>query len=186
MTETSRTPPAVTAVRTIEHAVRLDGAARLLEPAARALVAGRGRRDLPYGRVVGHAIHPVLTDLPIGAWISASVLDLTAGPSAAPAARRLVGFGVLSAIPTVVTGLAEWAAVDQLSMWVGVVHAAANAVGLVLNVGSWVARSHGHRGRGAALTLASQVALGVGGQLGGHLTLVRKEGAHSYGRQATS
>jgi uncharacterized membrane protein len=186
MTEPSRIPPALAAVSALEQARRLDDVARLLEPAARALVAGRLRRDLLYGRVAGHAIHPVLTDLPIGAWVSASVLDLTGGASAAPAARRLVGFGLLTAVPTVVTGLAEWAAVDRESKRVGVVHAAANAVGLALNVGSWVARRHGHRGRGVALTLVSQLALGMGGQLGGHLTLVRKEGSHAYGRQATT
>src|SRR5947208_10573528 len=48
------------------------------------------------GTWLGHQLHPVLTDLPIGAWTMATALDLTGGRRADAAARRLVGLGVRS------------------------------------------------------------------------------------------
>ncbi len=53
-------------------------------------------RDLLTGRWLGHAVHPVLTDLPIGFWTSAFTLDLIGGRRSRAAAQRLVGLGVLS------------------------------------------------------------------------------------------
>ena len=49
------------------------------------------------GTWLGHQLHPMLTDLPIGAWVMAAILDWTTGRSGATAARRLVGVGVLAA-----------------------------------------------------------------------------------------
>src|SRR6187402_2872596 len=83
-----------------------------LDPAAAAVTAiGRGiPRDLARRahELLGHPIHPMFTDLPIGFWTSAWFLDLLPGrKSTAPAARRLLGLGVLSTVPTVVSGLGD-------------------------------------------------------------------------------
>jgi hypothetical protein len=42
------------------------------------VVTGRGR-ELLGGRWLGHSLHPLLTDLPLGCWSSASLLDLLGG-----------------------------------------------------------------------------------------------------------
>lgn len=166
-------------MRALEEDARLDAAVDALSPAANRLVTAAPLRDVLLGRALGHAVHPLLTDLPIGFWTSATVLDLAGGRHSRDAARRLVGLGVLGAVPTVLTGVAEWAVADRRSRRVGVVHAALNATGLWLNVASWQSRRHGHHRAGLVLTLAANVAVAVGGQLGGHLTLVRHLGSRT-------
>lgn len=169
--------PLVTATRALEDDARLDAAVGALRGLADRLVADRPRRDLLEGRVLGHALHPVLTDAPLGLWSSAVALDLLGGRGSRRAARRLVGLGVLATAPAVATGLAEWARTEPRAQRVGVVHAAANTVGLVLFAASWVARGRGHHGRGTGLALAGAAAAGVGGYLGGHLAIARNVGS---------
>ncbi|MDQ6642413.1 MAG: hypothetical protein M3Y66_07965, partial [Actinomycetota bacterium] len=52
------------------------------------------------GGWLGHGVHPVLTDLPLGCWVSATLVDLVGGHQGRTAATRLVGIGVASALPT--------------------------------------------------------------------------------------
>ena len=68
-------------------------AGKLLDIAQRALKPGP-LRDAASGTFLGHALHPLLTDLPIGAWTSATFLDHFGGRRSEPAARRLIGLGV--------------------------------------------------------------------------------------------
>lgn len=173
---TDRPSPVAGITRGIEDNRKLDAAVRALKPLADGLVANPSVRDLLHGRWLGHALHPLLTDLPLGMWMSSMALDLTGGPSARPAASRLVGLGVLAAVPTAVTGLAEWAVADTKSQRVGVTHATANSVALTCFTASWVARRAGRHDQGVALSLAGGLVSVWGGFLGGHLTLARKVG----------
>lgn len=172
--QATATPPLVEWTTRIEHLTGLDRLVGLVRPFADGLVAVPARRDLLRGRWVGHALHPVLTDLPIGFWTSANVLDLVGGKQSRPAARRLVALGLLSALPTAATGLAEWAGTGEREQRVGVVHAGANTVALGLYTASWRARRNHRHGRGVLLGLAGSAAVSVGGYLGGHLAAARK------------
>jgi uncharacterized membrane protein len=168
--------PLVDAVRGIESSTSLDPAMSVLDKVAMTVARPGTAQDVLTGSWLGHALHPLLTDVPLGMWMSASLLDILGGRAARPAARKLVGLGVAAAIPTAATGLAEWLQVDRASQRVGVVHASANSVGLMFYTASWMARRRGHHVRGAAAALAGGVAAMVGGYLGGHLTLARKAG----------
>jgi uncharacterized membrane protein len=170
--------PLVRATLALEGATALDALTRLVAPAARALVRSPERRDLLQGRWLGHAVHPVLVMVPVGAWSSVSILDLVGGPAARPAARTLTGVGILASVPAAVTGLAEWADANQRDRRTATVHALSNSIGLAFYVRSWRARRKGQHARGAALAVAGSAAVGVGGYLGGHLTMVRKVGSH--------
>lgn len=122
------------------------------------------------GSWLGHPLHPLLTDLPIGAWTGAAVLDLTGGRRAGPSADALVAFGVAAAFPTALSGAADWADYnDDRVRRVGLVHAVANSLALGLHVASLVSRRRGHRARGRALSMAGMGAVAAGGYLGGHL-----------------
>ena len=171
---TTGTPALVELTRRIEGTQALDGPTRAVQRVADALLAGRTRRELLHGTWLGHAVHPVLTDVPIGCWVSASLLDVLGGPQARPAATRLVGIGLAAAVPTAVTGLAEWGVAGQREQRVGLVHAASNTVALGLYAASYAARRNGRHGRGAVLALAGSAAAGAGGYLGGHLVSARK------------
>ena len=95
----------------------LSGAGRTLGGAAGKLIKPGRVKDLLSGTWLGHAAHPVLTDLPIGSFTSALALDLLGGSDAAAGAQTLVGLGILSAIPTALTGLSDLADVaDQLGV----------------------------------------------------------------------
>jgi nitrite reductase/ring-hydroxylating ferredoxin subunit/uncharacterized membrane protein len=133
-------------------------------------------KDVLHGVWLGHPLHPVLTDLPIGFWTSAFVLDLVGGRRARPAADVLVGIGVATALPTAATGLADWSDLDEPERRSGIVHAAANVTATALYGLSFVARRRGHRARGVALGLAGAAAATAGGFLGGHLAYRRAAG----------
>jgi len=156
-------------VRRIAGADGLDAVATPLGKVISRLVQPTTVRNLLSGTWLGHAVHPVLTDLPIGAWSMATLLDLAGGEDAQPAADLLVGVGVLTAVPTAATGLHDWSDTMGAESRVGVVHAGANVAALGLYAGSLVARRAGHRRRGTWLGLAGLAALTVGGYLGGHL-----------------
>lgn len=171
---TTRPPLLVRLTQRVESSSGLDKAVRLVRPVADALNASRQRRDALQGMWIGHGIHPLLTDLPLGMWMSTSLLDLLGGTSSRPAARLLLGLGIVSAVPTAVTGVSEWGSAGVREKRVGLVHASANSTALLMYVASWVMRGRGRHGAGMALALAGGTAATVGGYLGGHLTEVRK------------
>jgi nitrite reductase/ring-hydroxylating ferredoxin subunit len=159
-------------INDIETSKALDG---LSGPTASLVQRATGSdtiKSVLSGTWLGHQLHPVLTDLPIGAWVMASALDVTAGPSGAPAARRLVGMGVLTALPTAATGASDWTDTYGGEQRVGLVHGLSNLAATLLQAMSWAARGRGQRRTGVAL---SGVGLGIvlgSSYLGGHLTLV--------------
>jgi nitrite reductase/ring-hydroxylating ferredoxin subunit/uncharacterized membrane protein len=160
-------------VRRIERFTALDKLAQPVAGVVGRAVRPRWVRNVLSGTALGHPLHPVLTDLPIGAWSMSALLDAIGGASAEPAADLLVGVGILSAIPTAMTGLNDWSDTLGAETRVGVVHAAANVAALGLYGASLLARRSGRRGRGKALGLAGAGVLMVGGYLGGHLSFAR-------------
>ncbi|MBO9567725.1 MAG: DUF2231 domain-containing protein [Cellulomonas iranensis] len=165
------TSVALRLTRTVEDARALDGVVERLRPRVVAALAERpGLAALLHGRPLGHALHPLMTDLPLGLWTGATVLDLLGGETARPHADRLVGLGVLTALPTSVTGVADWARSDRRTRRVGVVHAAFNGAALGLYGLSWLLRRRGARTAGVAVSLLATGAVGAGGYLGGHMS----------------
>ena len=172
-----RTPGAlVAAMRRIEDDSRLDGFAGRLEAVAGAVVRSPTTADALRGVWLGHALHPLLTDFPLGAWMSASFLDLFGGERARPASQRLIGFGLLVALPTAAAGLAEWRDTGGGARRVGVVHAGINSTATLLYGSSWLARRRGAHRTAVTLGVGGGVVATLGGYFGGHLTLVRKIG----------
>lgn len=176
MDPTDRTP-LVRWTRQLEETTALDGVSRLLAPPVRAAFGTGPRGEALRGEWLGHALHPILTDLVIGTWTSATILDLVGGRDSRTAARRLVAAGLLAAGPTAWTGWAEWSVAGTREQRVGVVHAASNAVSIGAYAASWNARRRGRHVRGAGLALAGAAVSGVGAYLGGHLAIARKVGS---------
>jgi len=155
----------------MEREKRLDGVANAVGDVVGKVVPTGPLKDLLSGKWLGHTLHPVLTDAPIGAWLSASLLDITGGPESEAAARRLVGWGIVAALPTAWTGLSDYSDTFGPERRVGIVHAGCNALALGLYGASWAARRRGSTGTGKALGLAGFGVASVGAYLGGHLSL---------------
>lgn len=120
--------------------------------------------------LLGHPVHPALTDLPIGFWTSAWCLDLLPGRAAtALAARRLIALGVLSTVPAVVTGLGDASELPHRERRMSAAHASLNVAATAAFALSWWMRRRETTGAaravahvGAALATA---AAAVGGRL---------------------
>lgn len=130
--------------------------------------------ELARGKPLGHPVHPALTDLPIGFWTSSFLLDVVGGRRSAAASRTLVGVGVISAVPTIVAGLADLPTLTAEKRRVAVVHAASNAVATLLYAKSWSLRKR-HRIVGVGVGLAAATAATIGGYLGGWLAFGKEK-----------
>jgi hypothetical protein len=159
-------------MRRIEANRALDPPADLLRALVHgALPAGPVRNALR-GDWLGHAFHPLLTDFVEGPWMAASFLDLFGPDGSAPAARRLLGFGLLVAVPAYATGLLEWAEEERVEQRrVGLVHIGMISSAIALYTASYLSRRSG--GRGRFLGVAAGLIASADGYVGGHMSHVR-------------
>ncbi|HEX3732844.1 MAG TPA: DUF2231 domain-containing protein [Mycobacteriales bacterium] len=164
------------AIRRIHETDVFDRPAEVLRRIAEAALTSPRVRSVLRGEQIGHALHPILTDFPLGAWTSTSLLDLFGGPRARPAATGLLSFGIAAAVPTALSGLAEWQKTTGPARRVGTGHAIVNSAALALYSSSLVARLRDRHTTAVALGLAGGLMAIVGGYLGGHLSLTLKVG----------
>ncbi len=100
---------------------------------------------------------------------SAIFLDFYKDDSCRLAAKQLVAVGVVTAVPTAISGWAQWSMKDQGTKRVGIVHAAINAAATLVYFASWAARKRGRHELGIGLARAGAVLLLASGFLGGHV-----------------
>ena len=166
----------------LESAGALDRPAQIARRRVGRLIPEGPAKAVLSGAWLGHALHPMLSDIPIGTWTSAVLLDWTGGKASQSAADRLILTGLLAAGATIATGWSDWSDAERDNAAVrrsGLVHAATNATATTLMVSSAVARTRGERGRGKLLSLAGSAALAAGGWLGGHLSYTLGAGVHA-------
>jgi nitrite reductase/ring-hydroxylating ferredoxin subunit/uncharacterized membrane protein len=166
-----RSPAASEIAERIAGLEQLDPVAEPIAKWVRDTVPRGPVKDALSGTWLAHTLHPLLQLLPLGTWTSAVILDLLGGDE--DAADLLVGTGLLATIPTVATGLTDYADTTVASESVkriGLLHAAANVTGTTLFATSLLARRRGARGKGKLLALAGMGAVTAGGWLGGHLS----------------
>lgn len=161
-------------MKRLENEDRLDSLIARVAPVVDRVIATPGARHGLQGRWLGHAVHPLLTDLPLGLWTGTNVLDLLPVPGSRRSAERLLALGLVSAPAVVVTGWAEWRDVEIREQRVGLVHAVLNVSGLVLYGLSLTSRRRDRHGLGVVLALGGSAMVAAAGYLGGHLTAVRK------------
>jgi nitrite reductase/ring-hydroxylating ferredoxin subunit/uncharacterized membrane protein len=149
----------------LERSDWLDGPADKLQALlGRVGLAGRSR-SLLSGTWLGHPVHPFLVATPIGCWTSAMVLDAVGQRQAA---RTVIGAGVVSVVPTAITGLSDWADTAGAERRVGLVHLAANTVATACYAVSYLQRRRDARA-GVLLAAVGAGVASAGGWLGGHL-----------------
>jgi nitrite reductase/ring-hydroxylating ferredoxin subunit len=126
------------------------------------------------GRWFGHSAHTALSDLPIGFWSGAVLLDLLGkdlpanGDRLDPAAA-LSAAGLAAAAGTVATGVTDWTVSDGADRRVGLLHGLLNLAGVALQAASLAARLSGRRRPAQVLGVGSMTATAAAGFVGGHL-----------------
>lgn len=164
----------------LEQLKALDEPGKAVAKKVRELLGGGRLKEAVSGTGLGHPAHPPLTDVVIGSFMSASLLDLIA-PQAGATSARLIALGIAASAPTALTGVSDWADTelsDDGVRRVGMVHAAANVSALLTYAASLLARRRGARARGALLALTGASLLTAGGYLGGHMAYVRGVGVN--------
>jgi hypothetical protein len=120
--------------------------------------ARRNVKNFLHGIWLGHPLHSVLTDIPIGAWTATLLLDTIGhrlGQSGLTrAADASLALGLAGAVGAAVTGLTDWSDTDARPRRVGVAPPALNGGATPLFTGSLLCRRHGNRGVGRGLALA--------------------------------
>jgi len=175
----SAAPAPHAVIDSLAHRETLDAPAQAIGKAVRDAIPRGPVKDALSGTPLGHAFHPVMTDVPIGTWMSSVILDLIGGEDGERAADRLLATGLAAALPTFLSGWNDWADTEAANdgvRRVGIVHAACNGSAGALFAASYAARRGGHRGRGKLLSLAGLGLLGAGGWLGGHLAYAQGVG----------
>jgi nitrite reductase/ring-hydroxylating ferredoxin subunit/uncharacterized membrane protein len=160
----------------LEQAKTLDPTAQAAKKLIDSALPSPELRDALHGVWFGHPLHPALILLPLGSWVSASVLDFL--PGNRRAAQTLVGFGVLASVPTAAAGAADYADLHPQQQRVGVVHALLNTAGLGLQLQSWRDRRNGRQARGVLLSLAALGLGSVSAYLGGHMSYRQAAGVN--------
>jgi nitrite reductase/ring-hydroxylating ferredoxin subunit/uncharacterized membrane protein len=160
----------VNLARTIHEAILSGG-----EPARRVA-------DFLHGSWLGHPLHPVLTDIPIGAWSMASLMDgiaaLTGSESARKASDWLVITGVISAVPTSIAGMTDFSTIPKKAAGAGLLHAMLNSIALTLYLVSIKARAAGSRPVGVLFSSVALLFVLTSAWLGGHLSYKLRVGVN--------
>ena len=106
--------------------------------------AGQQVANALHGVWLGHPLHPVLTDIPIGSWTAAAVLDALEEVSGNGAFGRgadaAIGLGIVGALGSAITGLTDWRHTDGRARRVGVIHGLLNTGALALYTSSLILR----------------------------------------------
>ncbi|OIJ66455.1 DUF2231 domain-containing protein [Streptomyces mangrovisoli] len=160
----------LTTLDRLERTTLADPAIRALQRGIRSLPLGEAR-DLLRGRPLGHPVHPVLVQVPIGCWLSAAVLDVV--PGTAHASTTLTAVGLVGVAPAAVTGWVDWADLPPEQARVGLAHAVTNVAAVAFHAASLTARLRGRTAKGRLWSLGGLAAVAVTGALGGHVAYRR-------------
>jgi nitrite reductase/ring-hydroxylating ferredoxin subunit/uncharacterized membrane protein len=164
----------------------LDAIAEPLSQAVRDAYAaggdtGRQLKNAAHGVWLGHPLHPVLTDLPLGAWTTALVLDAAAAAGhdrgMARAANVAVAVGLVGALGAAVTGLTDWSETSGQTRRTGLVHGLMNLTATGLFAASYVLRKNrSRRAAGRHCSTIGYVVSVAAAYLGGNLVYDRRVG----------
>jgi nitrite reductase/ring-hydroxylating ferredoxin subunit/uncharacterized membrane protein len=141
---------------------------------------GQKVKNFLHGTWIGHPLHVILTDIPIGAWTTAIVMDaidsMRSRREYRVAADAAVGLGVVSALGAAAAGLTDWQDIDPPARRIGLVHGLLNVASVALFGGSLLARRSGARGTGRSLAALGYAVSVVAARLGGNLVYGQKIG----------
>jgi nitrite reductase/ring-hydroxylating ferredoxin subunit/uncharacterized membrane protein len=182
-----------TAIQVIERQQWLEPLADRLqsllnEEVAAAGPAGQQVANALHGVWLGHPLHPVLTDVPLGSWTAATVLDACEEASGHGAFGRgadaAIAIGIIGALGAALTGLTDWRHTDGRARRIGLTHGLLNLGALALYTTSFFLRRRQARRAGRGVALLGYVVANAAAYLGGHLVYGEQVGVdHTAAQQ---
>src|SRR5436309_4921036 len=166
----------------VERQTWLD---KLANPIQNALLAFFGQpgqptrkiKDMLNGTWLGHSLHPVLTDVPLGAWSSTMLLDLAwlnnEDVGIGRGSDLALALGIFGATGAAVTGVTDWSDLDGTDRRVGFLHGLLNGTILLTNIAALVMRLSGKRRAGIYLSTAGYAVSLFSAYLGGELVFAK-------------
>ena len=149
---------------------------------------GHDLKTLVHGTWLGHPLHPVLTDIPIGAWTLAVLFDIIylfqRTQSWGSAADVTIFVGLLAALGAAVTGYTDWNETVDRERRVGIAHGLLNTAAIVIYLVSLIIRvSGGSRGLAIVLALIGYATIVTAAYLGGELVFSIGTGVNHHAWQ---
>jgi nitrite reductase/ring-hydroxylating ferredoxin subunit/uncharacterized membrane protein len=147
----------------------------------------RRLRSLLNGTWLGHPLHPVITDIPITAWMLTALFDIlwlispTHNTWAAYGGFVTVIVGLLGALGAIVTGFTDWSDTYGSVRRVGLNHSIFNVSATMLYLMSFILRLLAGPGDGIAAVILGFVGLGCvlyAGYLGGEMVFTKGTGVN--------
>lgn len=183
----TETPPANPSMRyyiaeLVENQTWLDKLAGPLQSWLANLFGKQGEpqyvvKDVLNGTWLGHPVHPVLVDIPLGAWSVTTVFDLMALSSEDTSLERSADLslliGLTGALGSVVTGITQWSDTDATDRRVGLLHGLLNGGVTVLYATSALLRLTGQRRTAIGLSTAGYLTSLFTAYLGGELAYAK-------------
>jgi nitrite reductase/ring-hydroxylating ferredoxin subunit/uncharacterized membrane protein len=142
---------------------------------------GPDAANILHGTWLGHPLHAVLTDVPIGSWTAAAVFDAleksTGSRAIGRTADAAIAVGLIGAAAAAVTGLADWSRVGPgRPRRIGLVHGLLNITASACYLTSLCLRGMHSRQAGRQFATAGFLISSVSAYLGGHLVYNEKIG----------
>ena len=154
----------------------LEPIADRVQPAIAAALDGPiGPRvaNILHGTWLGHPLHVILTDVPLGCWTAAAVFDVLEAAGKRRLGKRadsVIMLGLVGAAGTAVTGLADWSRIGGgETRRIGLAHGLLNITASACYVASLCLRRNHSRRAGRQFAFAGLVISTVAAYLGGHL-----------------
>lgn len=150
--------------------------------------AGRPIKTFVHGTWLGHPLHPVLTDIPLGAWTLVVIFDIiylfnrTTAWSTAADVTNLIG--VLAALAAAVTGYTDWNETIDRERRVGVAHGLLNTLVIVIFlIALVIGATGGSRGLAIVLSFIGYLLVLSAAYLGGEMVFSIGTGVNHHAWQ---
>jgi nitrite reductase/ring-hydroxylating ferredoxin subunit/uncharacterized membrane protein len=147
--------------------------------------AGSAVKDALHGRWLGHPLHPVITDIPLGAWTTAAVLDcmeLCGKEEYKAGADAAIAVGLAGAAGAAITGITDWSGTTGIERKTGLLHGMLNISATALYISAvFLRKGKKTRNAGIALSLLGYGITGVAAYLGGELVFNKQVGVNHTG-----
>ncbi len=143
--------------------------------------SGQAIKNALHGVWLGHPLHSAITDVPVGSWTAAAVLDCLEASGQekyAPGADAAVAVGLVGALGSAVSGITDWSDTQGKAQRVGALHGLLNGGATVLYGTSYILRKSGNRGLGRVFGFAGYAVVLASAYLGGVLSYNQKIGVN--------